>query len=135
LKTYLAQLPKIASPLEGEVLVLYLAILEHAVSAVLLVERAKGQIPMCYVSHALAGAEVNYPLIKMFAYALVMASRKLRSYFEAHKILVLTDQPLRNVPQKLDASGQLLKWADELSQYDLAFEPRRAIKAQPLADF
>jgi len=90
-------------------LLLYLAISDHTVSAVLVAERAKEQIPMYYISHALAGAEMNYPLIKKFAYALVMASRKLRPYFEAHKILVLTDQPLRNVLQKLDASGWLLK--------------------------
>jgi len=82
-----------------------------------------------YVSHALEGAEVNYPLIEKFAYALVKASRKLRPYFEAHKILVLTDQPLKNVLQKLDASGCLLKWTIELSRYNLAFEPQRAIKA------
>jgi len=44
-----------------------------------------------YVSHALAGAEVNYHFIEKFAYTLVMASRKLRLYFEAHKNLVLTD--------------------------------------------
>ena len=43
------------------------------------------------------GIEMNYPLIEKFAYALVMASRKLRPYFEAHKILVLIDQPLTNV--------------------------------------
>jgi len=49
--------------------------------------------------------------------------------------LVLTDQPLKNALQKLDALGWLLKWAVELSCYDLAFEPRRAIKAQALADF
>jgi len=71
------------------------------------VERAKEQIPMYYVSHALAGAEVNYPPIEKFAYALVMASRKLRPYFEANKTLVLTNQPLKNVLQKLDASGWL----------------------------
>ena len=52
---------------------------------------------MYYVSHVLAGIEMNYLLIEKFAYALVMASRKLRPYFKAHKILVLTDQPLRNV--------------------------------------
>ena len=52
---------------------------------------------MYYVSQALAGPEVNYPLIAKFAYALVMASRKLRPHFEAHKILVLTNQPLKNV--------------------------------------
>ena len=64
-----------------------------------------------------------------------MASRNLRHYFEAHKILFLTDQPLKNILQKLDASGQLLKWAVELSRYDLAFEPWQAIKDQVLADF
>jgi len=41
LQTYLAQLPKIASPSEGVVLVLYLAVSEHEVSAVLVAERAK----------------------------------------------------------------------------------------------
>ena len=70
---------------------------------------------------------MNYPLIDKFAYALVMASRMLRPYFEAHKILVLTNQPLKNVLQKLDASGRLLKWVVELFRYDLAFEPWRAI--------
>jgi len=97
LKTYLAQLPKVSNPAEWEVSVLYLAISEHAVSAVLVAERAKEQIHVYYVSHALVGAKMNYPLIEKFAYALVIASRKLRPYFEAHKILVLTDQPLRNV--------------------------------------
>ena len=60
-----------------------------------------------YASHTLAVAEMNDPLIEKFAYALVMASRKLRPYFEAHKILILTDQPLQNVLQKLDASRRL----------------------------
>ena len=131
MKTYLAQLPKIANPAEREVLVLYLAVSEHVVSAVLVAE----QIPVYYVSQALAGVEMIYPLIEKFAYALVMASRKLRPYFEAHKILVLTDHPLRNVLQKLNAFGRLLKWAVKLSRYDLTFKPRRAIKAQALADF
>jgi len=93
----LSSAAKIASPIEGEVLVLYLAVSDHAVAAVLVVERAKEQIPVHYVSHTLAGAEVNYPFIEKFAYAVVMASRKLRPYFEAHKILVLTAQPLMNI--------------------------------------
>ena len=122
MRTYLAQLPKIASPAEGEVLVLYLAISKHTVSAVLVAERAKKQIPIYYVSHTLAGVEMNYLLIENFAYALVTATRRLRPYFEAYKILVLKDQPLRNVLQKLGASRRLLKWAVELSRYDLAFE-------------
>ena len=41
MNTYLAELPKIARPAEGEVLMLYLAVSEHAVNAVLVAERAK----------------------------------------------------------------------------------------------
>jgi len=97
LKTYLPQLPKIASPLVGEVHVLYLAISEHAVSAILMVERAKEQIPVHCMSHTLAGTKVNYPLIEKFAFTLVMASQKLQPYFEAHKIMILIYQPLKSV--------------------------------------
>jgi len=68
-----------------EILVPYLAVSEHAVRVVLVVERAKDQIPVYYVSHVLAWAAVNYPLIEKFMYALVMAGRKLRPYFEAQR--------------------------------------------------
>ncbi|XP_060968453.1 uncharacterized protein LOC133036004 [Cannabis sativa] len=49
--------------------------------------------------------------------------------------MVLTDQPLRQVLQKPDTSGRLLKWAIELGQYDITYQPRLAIKGQALADF
>jgi ribonuclease HI len=64
-----------------------------------------------------------------------MASRKLRPYFQAHTIRVLTEYPLRKVMQKLDLSGRLANWAIELGQFDLEFVPRNAIKGQALADF
>jgi len=55
-------------------LLFYLVILKQAISADLVVERAKGRILVYYVSHALAGAEVNYALIENFAYTPVIAS-------------------------------------------------------------
>ena len=92
---YPAHLPKIANLFPSEMLLLYLALLEEAVSMVLVVKRAKEQISVYYVRPALAGAEANDPIIKMFAYTLVMASWRLRPNFEAHKVVVLTDQPLK----------------------------------------
>jgi len=77
--------------MHAEQLFLYLVISEQAMSVVLVVERNKEQLPIHYVSHALAGAELNYPLTQKFAYALVLASRKLRPYFKAHKVTTLTD--------------------------------------------
>ena len=49
MNTYLPQLPKIASPLAGETFILYLAISVHAVSTVLVVERAKEQVRVYYL--------------------------------------------------------------------------------------
>ncbi|XP_077232405.1 uncharacterized protein LOC143869729 [Tasmannia lanceolata] len=64
-----------------------------------------------------------------------MAARKLRLYFQAHTIKVLTGQPVRQILHRPDTSGRLVKWAVELSEFDIKYLPRPAIKAQVLADF
>lgn len=93
------------------------------------------QKPVYYVSKRLTGAERNYPKLEKLAYCLVIATRKLRPYFQAHPIIVYTDQPLRQVLTRPETSGRLLKWNIELSQFDIAYTPRRAIHGQVLADF
>jgi hypothetical protein len=69
------------------------------------------------------------------AFALVIASRKLQPYFQAHTIRVLTEYPLRKILQKLDLSRRLANWAIELGEFDLEFLSRSTIKGQALADF
>jgi hypothetical protein len=93
------------------------------------------QKPVYFVSKALHRVEERYPQIEKLAFALVMASRKLRPYFQAHTIRVLTEYPLKKVMQKLDLSGRLANWAIELGEFDLEFVPWNAIKGQALADF
>jgi hypothetical protein len=58
-----------------------------------------------------------------------MASRKLRHYFEAHKIRVTSDQGLGDLFRNSEASTRIAKWAAELSDYNITFEPRTAIKS------
>ncbi|XP_077242412.1 uncharacterized protein LOC143882919 [Tasmannia lanceolata] len=103
--------------------------------AVLVREEHSQQKPVYYVSKVLHDAEIRYQRVEKLAYALVTAARKLRPYFQAHTIKVLTDQPLRQVLHKPDTSGRLVKWAVELSEFDIRYMPRPAIKAQVLADF
>jgi hypothetical protein len=64
-----------------------------------------------------------------------MAARKLRHYFEGHKIRVITNQPLNDLFANKDASTQIIKWGVELSEYTVDFERRSAIKLQVLVDF
>ena len=80
-------------------------------------------------------AEKRYPTSENIILALVVSARKLRPYFQAHTIAVVTNLPLWQILQKLDMSGRLLRWSLELSEFDIIFKPRSAIKAQAIADF
>ena len=93
------------------------------------------QYPVCYVSHRLINVETRYTPMKKLAYYLVVASRKLRPYFQAHRIDVLTKYLLKQVLQKPDSFVHLLKLAIELTQFDIQYKPRSAIKGHVLADF
>ena len=73
--------------------------------------------------------------MEKIVFALLVASRKLHLYFQAHSIIVMTDQPIRKMMNKIDAAGWLIQWAIELGQFDIEFRPRVAIKVQVLADF
>lgn len=87
------------------------------------------------MSKYLLDAETRYPQLEKLALALIMTSRKLRPYFQCHPIIVVTTYPLRNILHKHELSGRLAKWAIELSEYKIAYQPRTAIKSQVLADF
>jgi hypothetical protein len=73
--------------------------------------------------------------MEKLAFTLVIASRKLQPYFQAHTIWVPTEYPLRNVLQKLDLSKRLANLVVELGKFDLKFLPKGVIKGQALADF
>lgn len=68
-------------------------------------------------------------------FALVMSARRLRPYFQAHTICVLTKYPLRRILYKPDTSRRLINWAVELGEFDIEYLPRTAIKRQALANF
>ena len=118
-----------------EELYLYLAVTPHAVSSTLVREEGRVQKPMYYTSRVLRGAEGRYPQIEKLAFALITASRKLRHYFQVHVINIITDHPLKKAMNKLEAAGQLIQWTVKLSEFDIKYQPRHAIKAQALVDF
>ncbi|KAK0598758.1 hypothetical protein LWI29_037707 [Acer saccharum] len=135
LKDYLGQAPLLSKPETGETLYIYLSISEAATSSVLVRQEEGVQKPIYYTSKALLPAETRYSPAKKMALALITAARKLRPYFQAHKIGVYTNYPLKLILQKPEVSGRLTKWAIELSEFDVEYLPRTAIKAQAVADF
>ena len=135
LKTYLSSPPVLVSPSKGELLTLYLAISDISTSATLVRERNRVQQPVYYCSRALRGAEERYPKMEKLILALVTTSRKLRPYFQAHTVEVPTEYPMKKILHKPETSGRLIKWVIELSEFDIRYKPRTAIKGKILADF
>ena len=66
---------------------------------------------------------------------LVTTSRKLRPYFQAHTVEVLTEYPMKQILNKPETSRRLMKWAIELSEFDIRYKSRIVVKGQILADF
>jgi hypothetical protein len=83
----------------------------------------------------LSGSKIFYSELEKIAYTVIMAARKLRHYFEGHRIRVITYQSLSDLFANKEASTQIIKWGAELSEYIVDFERRNAIKSQVLADF
>ena len=135
LKTYQCSPPILVSPYKGELLTLYLAVSDFATSAALVRERDRVQQPIYYCSRALRGAEERYPKMEKLILALVTTSRKLRPYFQAHTVEVPTEYPINQILHKPETSGRLMKWAIELSEFDIRYKPRIAVKGQILAYF
>ena len=108
--------PILVSPIEGELLTLYLVVSDFSTSAVLFRDKDRVQHPVYYCNRALRGEEERYPRMEKLILALVTAARKLRPYFQAHTIEVPTEYPMKQVLHKPDTSGRMMKWAIELSE-------------------
>ncbi|CAJ2659887.1 unnamed protein product [Trifolium pratense] len=135
LKKALSEPPVLSRPEVEEVLYIYLSVASEAVSAALVRETTQGQKPVYFTSKALQGPELRYTQIEKVALALINAARRLRHYFLAHTIIVRTDQPIKSLLGRPDMAGRMLKWSLELSEFDIRYESRKALKSQVLADF
>ena len=132
LKKYLSSPPLLSPSRPGEELYLYIAVLQAAINAALVREEEESQWPLYFISKAFQGAEERYPRMEKLAFALVTAARKLKPYFQAYTIIVLTDQPLKRA---IRAAGRMALWAIELSKFDIQYRPRTAVNGQIMADF
>ena len=107
----------------GEELYLYIAVSQAAVSAALVRDEGGSQRPVYFISRAFRGAEERYPWMEKLAFTLITAAWKLKPYFQAHTIIVLTDQPLKRAMSSPEAAGRMALWAIELSEFDVQYRP------------
>nr|KYP69821.1 Retrovirus-related Pol polyprotein from transposon 297 family [Cajanus cajan] len=134
-KIFLSAPPILTKPQSHADLLLYLAMADNAISAALMQNDGKKQIPIYFISRVLKDTEKRYQTIEKLVLALVTSARRLRPYFQSHQIVVKTDYPIKQILRKPDLAGRMTAWSIELSEYGIKYESRGALKAQCLADF
>jgi hypothetical protein len=120
-------------------LLLYVSASQSTVSDVLVQEvvneGVKRQMSVYFVSEVLIPSKRNYTQMEKVLYAVLMASRKLRHYFQSHNIIVPSSQPLKDIIRNREVSGQIGKWVAELNVFIINFVHRSSIQSQALVDF
>ena len=132
-------LTSLTPPSSGAPLLLYVVASHATVSVTLVQEKQDGQTkkqaPVYFVSEVLSPSKKNYTELEKVLYAVLMASRKLRHYFQAYHIIVPSSQPLKNIMRNREAIGRVGKWAAELNGFTIDYVHRSSIQSQALADF
>jgi hypothetical protein len=90
---------------------------------------------MYFISEVLTGSKKFYSEMEKNCYAVLRSAWKLRHYFEAHTIKVLTNQSLNEIFGNRDSSRRISNWVLELSEHEIDFRKCIAMKLHILADF
>ena len=123
-----------SSPEPDEVLFAYIVVALYVVSLVLIRVDNGVQRLVYYVSKSLHEAEVRYLPLEKAILAVVLGTRKLPHYFQAHTVVILTQLPFKTILRSADYTGRIAKWGTILGAFDIKYMPRTSIKGQVLAD-
>jgi hypothetical protein len=122
LKKYLTTPPTLVAPEPHKNLQLYILAISNVLSTTIIVEwgesntTRKIQYLVYFISEVLSDSKTQYFDIMKLAYALLITS-------------------LGEILNNREATGNIAKWAIELSMYGIVYKSRTTIKAQALSDF
>ena len=123
-----------SSPEPDEVFFAYISVAPYVVSLVLIRVDNGIQRPVYYVSKSLHEVEVRYLPLEKAILAVVLGTRKLPHYFQAHTVVVLTQLSLKTILRSADYTRRIAKLGTILGAFNIKYMPRTSVKGQILTD-
>ncbi|CAL0322726.1 unnamed protein product [Lupinus luteus] len=122
----------------GRPLLMYLTVLDNSMGCVLAQhdESGRKEQAIYYLSKKFTECETRYSLLERTCCALAWASRRLRQYMLSHTTWLLSKMdPIKYIFEKPILTGRIARWQVLLSEYDIVYVTRKAIKGSALADY
>jgi ribonuclease HI len=138
IKEYLLNPPILVPPTSRRPLILYLTVQEASMGCMLGQQDKTGKKEQAiyYLSKKFMEPETRYLLVEKTCCALAWASKKLRQYMLYYTTwLVSRMDPIKYIFEKPALTGKIARWQVLLSEFDILFVARKAIKGQAIADY
>ena len=137
IKRYLLNPPVLVPPEPGRPLILYLSVMDNSFGCVLGQHDVTGKKEQAiyYLSKKFTAYEARYTLLERTCCALTWVAQKLKHYLSSYTTYLISRMdPLKYIFQKPMPTGRLAKWQILLTEFDIVYVTRTAMKAQALAD-
>jgi len=109
-------------------IIIYILVFEEVISAALVYEVEKEEQLIYFIDRILHGTEVRYQMIEKVSLTLVITARRMQMYFQNHHFIVKTNYPIMRILAKPHLAGWMIGWAVDLSEFEIWYQPRGAIK-------
>ena len=111
-------------------MILYLALEESAIGAMLVQEGPEGvEHAIYYLRKKFIPYEEKYDLVEKTCLIMIWATRKLRHYFQSYKIQAVSKiNPLMYLFQVLALTGKISRWLVLLTEFDIEYIMKMALE-------
>jgi hypothetical protein len=135
IKEYLSKPSVLVPPQQGKPFYIYLSVGDTSIASVIVQVQDGKERVVCYLSRRMLDAETMYPEIEKLCLCLFLTCTKLRHIMlSAETIVICKSDVIKHMLSAPVLKGRLGKWMFALSEFDIRYQPAKAVKGQALAD-
>jgi ribonuclease HI len=135
IKKYLSKPPVLVPPQQNKPFYVYLSVGDTSIAPVVIQVHDGKERVVFYLSRRMLDAETRYPDIEKLCLCLFFTCRKLRHILlSVEMIVICKSDVIKHMLSAPVSKGRLGKWMFALSEFDIRYQPAKAVKGQALGD-